>query len=227
MGTENRGELLKAMREHHSVRSYLDKPIEGEVRAALEAAIAECNAEGGIHLQLVTDESLAFGGFMAKYGKFSRVRNYIACVGPKGPELDEKLGYYGQRVALLAQSLGLNSCWVALTFSKGKCAAQVGPGEKLACVIALGYGATQGAGHKVKAAQEVSSAAADAPQWFADGVEAALLAPTAMNQQKFMLTLDGERVRAEATGGFYSKVDLGIVKYHFELGASKPHSIWA
>lgn len=130
-------------------------------------------------------------------------------------------------LVLLAQTLGLNSCWVALTFSKGKCTAQVGPGEKLVCVIALGYGATQGVGHKVKGAQEVSSAAGSAPQWFADGVEAALLAPTAMNQQKFMLSLDGERVRAEATGGFYSKVDLGIVKYHFELGSGQPHSIWA
>ncbi|MGN0073036.1 MAG: nitroreductase family protein [Coriobacteriales bacterium] len=226
METENREELLKAMRKRHSVRSYLDTPIEGRVRTALEAAIAACNEEGGIHLQLVMDESLAFGGFMAKYGKFSGVRNYIACVGPKGPELDEKLGYYGQRLVLLAQSLGLNSCWVALTFSKGKCAAKVGPGEKLVCVIALGYGVTQGVGHKVKSPQEVSSAPDGAPQWYTDGVEAALLAPTAMNQQKFMLTLEGNRVRALSAGGFYSKVDLGIVKLHFELGSGKNHSIW-
>ncbi|MFR4700307.1 MAG: nitroreductase, partial [Christensenellaceae bacterium] len=27
------------------------------------------------------------------------------------------------------------------------------------------------------------------------------------------------KVSARATGGFYSKRDLGIVKYHFEIGA--------
>ena len=32
-------------------------------------------------------------------------------------------------------------------------------------------------------------------------------------------SLDGNVVRAEAGTGFYSKIDLGIVKYHFELGA--------
>ena len=40
-----------------------------------------------------------------------------------------------------------------------------------------------------------------------------------MNQQKFVFSLDGNVVRAEAGTGFYSKIDLGIAKYHFELGA--------
>ena len=59
------------------------------------------------------------------------------------------------------------------------------------------------------------------PGWFKDGMEAAMLAPTAMNQQKFLFTLDGEKVTAEKTGGMYSLVDLGIVKYHFEVGSGK------
>ena len=226
MTNEERGQLLAAMRERHSVRSYLDTPISAEDRAVLQREIDACNAEAGIHLQLITDEPLAFGGLMARYGKFSGVRNYIACAGPKGPQLEEKLGYCGEQLVLLAQSRGLNSCWVALTYSKGKCACQLAPGEKLACVIALGHGATQGTAHKSKAAQEVSSAPDGAPQWFASGVEAALLAPTALNQQKFMLALEGERVRAEATGGPYSKIDLGIVKRHFELGSGKTPAIW-
>ncbi|MGN0078449.1 MAG: nitroreductase family protein [Coriobacteriales bacterium] len=226
MTNEERGQLLAAMRERHSVRRYLDTPISAEDRTALQREIDACNAEAGVHLQLVTDEPLAFGGLMARYGKFNGVRNYIACAGPKGPQLEEKLGYYGEQLVLLAQSRGLNSCWVALTYSKGKCACQLAPGERLVCVIALGHGATQGTGHKSKSAQEVSSAPADAPQWFTSGVEAALLAPTALNQQKFMLTLEGARVRAEATGGPYSKIDLGIVKRHFELGSGKTPAIW-
>lgn len=56
----------------------------------------------------------------------------------------------------------------------------------------------------------------EVPAWFAKGMEAVMLAPTAMNQQKFKFILEGDRVEAVATGGFYSKIDLGIVKYHFE-----------
>ena len=59
------------------------------------------------------------------------------------------------------------------------------------------------------------------------GVEAALLAPTAMNQQKFTFALSGNRVSVKAGMGFYTKIDLGIVKYHFEAGAGTEHFVWA
>ena len=42
-----------------------------------------------------------------------------------------------------------------------------------------------------------------------------------MNQQKFVIGYDGKDVSIKAKKGFYSKVDLGIVKYHFEVGAGK------
>ena len=61
----------------------------------------------------------------------------------------------------------------------------------------------------------------DMPAWFKQGVKAALLAPTAMNQQKFRIILSSGNVEIVSTGGFYSKVDLGIVKYHFELGSQQ------
>ena len=64
------------------------------------------------------------------------------------------------------------------------------------------------------------------PDWFKKGIDAALLAPTAMNQQKFQFTLKENRVLAKAGIGFYSKIDLGIVKYHFEIGAGKKNFDW-
>lgn len=128
---------------------------------------------------------------------------------------------------LKAQQLGLNTCWVALTYSKIKTAFSVEPGEKLCIVIAVGYGETQGIPHMSKAFEQVAKAEGAIPEWFKEGAEAALLAPTAMNQQKFVFTLDGDRVSAKAGMGFYSKIDLGIAKYHFEIGADKDASVWA
>lgn len=58
-------------------------------------------------------------------------------------------------------------------------------------------------------------------------MDAALLAPTAVNQQKFTFSRQGDRVTPRASLGFYSKIDLGIVKYHFELAAGRENFTWA
>lgn len=218
--------LMEAMHARHSVRQYKDEALAPEILSELQAEIEACNSESGLHIQLVTNEPKAFDGFMAHYGKFSGVTNYIALVGPKGGSLEEKCGYYGERLVLKAQQLGLNTCWVAMTYSKIPGAFQVGNGEKLTVVIALGYGKTQGISHTVKSPEQVSNINEGTPDWFRAGVEAALLAPTAMNQQKFSLRYQDGNVPAKAGMGFYAKIDLGIVKYHFEIGAGKPGLVW-
>lgn len=214
-------DIFEAMEKRHSVRQYIEKPLGAEEALALSEEIKLCNEESGLHIQLVKDEPKAFSGFMAHYGKFSGVTNYIALVGPKGPDLDEKCGYYGERLVLKAQELGLNTCWVAMTYSKIPGAFKVEKGEALTVVIALGYGKTEGIPHKSKAPEEVSNVSANSPEWFKNGVRAALLAPTAVNQQKFYFTLENGKVTSKAKTAFYSKVDLGIAKYHFELGAGR------
>lgn len=214
-------EISEAMKNRHSVRQYTDKAIDEETLKALREEIDACNKESGLSVQLVTNEPKAFSGFMAHYGKFSGVKNYIALVGKKSKELDELCGYYGERLVLKAQQLGLNTCWVAMTYKKISGAFKVEDGEKLTVVISLGYGETQGVAHKSKTAEQVSNISAETPDWFESGVKAALLAPTAMNQQKFTLTYADGKVTAKAGTGFYTKVDLGIVKYHFEVGAGR------
>ena len=219
--------IMEAIRQRHSVRQYTDKPLGEDVIRPLEEEIAACNKESGLHIQLVKNESKAFDSFMAHYGKFSGVTNYIAMIGKKGPDLEEACGYYGERLVLKAQQLGLNTCWVAMTYSKIRSAFSVGEGEKLCIVISLGYGKTQGVPHRSKAIEKVAKTDGPAPDWFTSGVEASLLAPTAMNQQKFRFTLTDDKVSVRAGVGFYTKIDLGIVRYHFEAGAGKEHFTWA
>lgn len=222
--------LQEAIVARHSVRQYKQQAIEADKVEQLRTAIDEANRTAGLHLQLVTDEPEAFAHGLAKYGKFSEIKNYIALVCRKG--LDEQLGYYGERIVLLAQTLGLNSCWVGLTFSKQPDNYTIGPDEQLHGVIALGYGQTQGVQHPVKPIEKFYKApSANIPEWFKKGVEAAVLAPTAMNMQKFEFELlpDG-RVAARTRFtlmGSYLKIDLGIVKCHFEIGAGKENFRWA
>lgn len=222
--------LQEAIVARHSVRQYKQQPIEADKVEQLRAAIDEANRTAGLHLQLVTDEPEAFAHGLAKYGKFSGISNYIVLVCRKG--LDEQLGYHGERVVLLAQTLGLNSCWVGLTFSKQPDHYTVGTDEQLHGVIAIGYGLTQGVQHPVRPTEKYyRSAIQPVPEWFLRGMEAAMLAPTAMHMQKFEFELlaDG-RVAARTRFSLvnsYLKIDLGIVKCHFELGAGSENVRWA
>ena len=217
------------MRARHSVRQYLEKPIEEEKMKQLQTLIDECNQKGKLHIQLVTNEPKAFAGGMAKYGKFSGISNYIAMICKKGEETT--LGYYGELVVLTAQTLGLNTCWVGLSFSNQRDQYQMGPDEHLVCVVSLGYGANQGVQHpQKKTVADVTKTQGAAPDWFVRGAEAALLAPTAVNQQKFEFILhENNRVEAKAKFSLigYAAIDLGIAKCHFEIGAGKENFTWA
>jgi hypothetical protein len=219
-------ELSEAIKIRHSVRNFTDEPVGKEIIDQLEEIVTKTNAESGLHLQVIVDDPEAFVKGMAHYGKFSGVRNYIALVGKKSGDLDGKIGYYGEKIALWLTRQGIQLCWVGLTFSKNTGKVVVGKGEKYIGVICFGHGVTMGVAHKVKTRDEVMQAE-NAPQWFLDGVDAALAAPTAMNQQKFKFILNGDgSVTAKAGLGFFADVDLGIVKCHFEIGAGRPVT-WA
>ena len=225
--------LLEAIEARHSVRAYKEKPLAEDTAKLLEEKIAELNKVGNLHIQLIKDESKAFQGTLAKYGKFRGVTNYFVMAGKKEDGLDERIGYYGEQLVLYAQTLGLNTCWVGLSYKKIDNTFVLDEGEKVACYIAVGYGETQGVGHKIKTVEQVSNASDITPSWFKKGVEAALLAPTAVNQQKFSFEHVGvkngkHQVRAKK--GFsmigYTQMDLGIAKCHFEIGAGKENFDW-
>lgn len=211
--------MLRLMASRHSVRQYTDQVIGGDVREALKTAVSECNQEGDMHMQLFFDEPSCFDAMIAHYGRFTGVRNYLAVVGPKTADLEEKAGYYGEKIVMLAQALGLNSCWVGL--NHGRSQATIGRDEKQIIVIALGYGENQGVPHRTKSAADLCSVTAGSvPAWFKDGMKGAMLAPTAINQQKFLIRYDGDHLTAAKNGrGFFTKTDLGIVKCDFELAS--------
>ena len=227
--------LLEAIECRHSVRRYKDEPIPDEILAVLKDKVEEVNRVGGLHVQLVTGEPKAFSGLMA-YGSFSGVSSYFVMAGKKSEDLDERIGYYGEQLVLLAQTLGLNTCWAGMRYSKTPGTYDLEEDEKIGCYIALGYGETQGKEHKIKDPKEVSNASDLTPGWFNKGVDAALRAPTAVNQQKFRIDFLGlkgagnvPQVSAKPVFSMmgYTKMDLGIVKYHFEIGAGKENFEWA
>jgi len=222
-------ELIEAIRQRHSVRRYTGRPIDKAAVDTLRSAIESANGESGLNIQLVLNEPKAFASKIHTYGTFSGVNDYLVMAAPKGKQWEEKIGYYGEKIVLLAQTLGLNTCWVGLTYKKIPGAFSLREGDIVHCEIALGYGENQGVQHPLKPAEKFFEADGEVPEWFKAGLEAALLAPTAVNQQKFKFILhDGNKVETKTffSPWGYTIIDLGIVKYHFEIGAGKEQFIW-
>ena len=226
-------ELIEAIRARHSVRKYDSRPIEPEKVAALRAAIDRINAAQGLNIQLALEEPRSFSAGLWKYGQFSGVRNYLVMAGPKGSAAEEKIGFYGEELVLLAQTLGLSTCWVGLSYKKIPGTYTLREGDIVHCTISLGYGLNAGVQHPLRPIENFYEVDGEAdgvlPAWFRAGMEAAILAPTAVNQQKFRFILHpGNRVEAKPLFSLmgYTHIDLGIVKYHFEVAAGKENFTW-
>lgn len=210
--------IVEAIRARHSVRSYADKKIDKDTIAQIQELIREINGQGNLHLQFLEEAGRTFSKLFNKAVGLGSAPSVIACVGPDDETLEERTGYYGEKIVLAAQRMGLNTCWVG-TFHRDRVLADIGPGERLVIVIAVGYGANQGRQHKSKDSAQVSLAEKDRPEWFDFGVKMALLAPTALNRQKFQIRLNEDSsVSFVDKAGVLGKIDLGIVKYHFEVG---------
>ena len=220
--------LREAMEHRHSVRNYLDKPLDGDVLDKLRKEIDDCNRESGLSFRLIGNNPEAFHGFLPHYGGFRNVKNYIACAGPDNDALEEKCGYFGERLVLFAEQNGLSTCWVGGTFNKRETHLNLISGDRLCLIIAVGYAAVEGKPHRSRGREQFYTSETDVPEWFLKGIEAVMLAPSAVNMQRFRFIYhtDGS-VSASAGKGPFAKVDLGIAKLHFEIGADKDESIWS
>lgn len=225
---------VETIRERHSVREYDGKPLAQAEFDALGALVEECARESGLDIQLVGDNPEVFN-VIARFGLIRGCRTHVAFVvdddkagDATRAAVDEAIGYWGQKIVLAAQDMGLNTCWCALC-SRKKSRADVAPGKKVRLVIAAGHGKTQSFPRKTKSIGALSSVeCAKAPAWFAAAMEAAQLAPTAMNNQDFKITLlsDGKTVRIDAPQSGLNVIDKGIVRRNFEIAANEAGSDW-
>ena len=222
---------VETIRERHSVREYDGKPLSRAEFDVLGAVVEECARESGLNIQLVGDNPEVFN-VIARFGLIRGCRTHVAFVvdDAKAGDVaaDEAIGYWGQRIVLAAQDMGLNTCWCALC-SRKKSRAVVASGKKIRLIIAVGHGKTQGFSRKTKSVEALSSVeCVKAPAWFAAAMEAAQLAPTAMNNQNFkiMLLSDGKTVRIDAPQSGLNVIDEGIVRCNFEIAANEAGADW-
>lgn len=214
------------MEKRHTVRKYLDKPLDMDLIGLLNDRIERNNCVYNLTFKLITNNSDGLSS-LARLMSNNSVQNYIILAGKDNSDLDKKIGYCGADLILYAQSLGLNTWWCGGMFN-GKNALKhlYNKAVRVNGVIAIGYGKTQGVPHKSKTADQVSHYKGKAPEWFKSGIKALLLAPSALNRQPYIVNGEGNKVSLKVKNGTFSQVDLGIGKYFFELGAGKSNFEW-
>lgn len=197
----------------------------------LKEMVQQSNLQSGLSFRFLHHGATVFGGVTKSYGLFSGVGSLLVLAGnAKEENLLERIGYYGERLVLETTKMGLGTCWVGGTFNKDRLAGALPPEEKLASVIPIGpvkdkrgftEGVLRGMMHrKNRKPKDLYTADTTPPQWFLQGIEAVLKAPSAINRQPVRFSWQNGVATAwvEAESEF-QLIDYGIAKLHFELGA--------
>ena len=217
-------EIEDLIKNRHSVRNYKDIPLSNSDVSKINEFIEEINKKD-LSFELVTNENI-FKNLILGYGFIKNCNNYIIMAGTDNELLEEKVGYYGEELVLKLLNLGINSCFVGGTYKKKKVKNKLPEGYKNILVLAIGYGQNDGKLAKTKTFDDISISK-DVPDWYKKGIELVLFAPSAVNQKKWEFEfIAPNAVRIKSFGKFFPKVDLGIAKYHFEIGAGKSNFKW-
>ena len=235
-------EWAGAISSRHSVRTFTDHPVERRALAALRGFCEALPAREVARI-VVLDEvpsSLFTGVLIGSYGRVIGAQSAFLVVGDlRNPVVQVSMGYLGEAVVLQAVSTGLGTCWIAGSFKRGVAAglAELDSNERVFAISPLGYPkqrprrgerllkAAVGA-HRRRPINEIGPGleAGDWPDWAAEGVRLARIAPSAANRQPWKFDLRGDSVTVSVVekgveGSISRLLDIGIAMLHFEVGA--------
>lgn len=235
---------FSAVKKRSSRRQYYEKIIEKRKLKHLEEFIAELNEEfSSINIRLIrkaVDD--VFTGIVGNYGKISGAPAYIAFIGQKdGEHVEEKIGYAGESVILEATSMGLGTCWISGSFNSKEVHSDIElkEGEKIFAISPLGYPEDKPTLSERILKAVVSSKKRlpleelvlnevdpDWPNWIKNALEAARLAPSAMNRQPWRFKVEDDAITVLLKGKNVDpkkskRMDCGIAMLHLEIGAAK------
>lgn len=233
-------EWYTAIAKRVSRRSFNDNAIPEDVIAKLDRMCFEFRfPEARAHL--VTEQPQAvFKGAIGSYGKIKGAQAYLAFIGDIGfSHYQEKVGYLGEGFILEATSLGLSTCWVGGFFRPEVVARHIylDPGEKVLAVTPIGYswqeysfqerlmsGLAKSKNRKNLEDLTRGLPRADWPQWVRFAIEAARLAPSAVNRQPWRFKVEPQQITVlvdslEDSYHIAKRLDCGIAMLHIQLGA--------
>ena len=229
---------LAAIAVRRSRRSFDGLPVAEADLDALESLCRSFRPYGDARVALVRQApATIFKGLVGSYGKVTGALSALIFLGtPAEDGTDQHLGFTGEALVLEATALGLDTCWIGGALDRRVAAgvAHIMPGERVFAISPLGHATSDapsserlifgwGKPKKRRAIDEIAPDSADWPVWAAAGLEAARVAPSAMNRQPWRFRQGSDGIIVSGSGvntpGLTHALDCGIAMLHFELAA--------
>jgi hypothetical protein len=230
-----------AIGERRSRRQFAQRPVNQEVLKRLDTVCKEFKPFTGVKAVLMNKAAdMIFKGVFANYGKVKNAPALIAFVGNKDdPNVNEKIGYLGEGIVLEATALSLGTCWVGAAFRPEVAASFAGikENEKVFAVTPIGYVFRKwsleekimtafGRTHRRKPLSDLITGLENHewPLWVKTALEAARLAPSAVNRQPWRFHIEPHCIiisvdNLDDTFNIPKRLDCGIAMLHIEVAS--------
>jgi len=229
----------REIEKRRSRRRFEPKPVEPNLLTQIRRTCIEFRPFPNARAVLVTESpDKVFKGAIGPYGKIKGAPAFIAFIGNiESHYVQEQVGYTGEGVILEAEALHLATCWVAGFFRPEVAASLAGTSksERVLAVTPIGYATKRksveeelmtgfGLTHRRRPLSGLVTGLEESewPQWIRTTLEAARLAPSAVNRQpwKFHVEPDSITVSVNRLGrefGLSKRLCCGIAMLHIEV----------
>jgi hypothetical protein len=228
----------KAIFIRRSRRSLLAVPPPQAKLDMLRRTCSEFRPFPGARAELILKSGTdVFKGVVGAYGKIRNITGYVAFIGDmQNPHVQEAVGYTGEGIILQATVLNLATCWVGGFFHPEMVRKHIAlkGQEKVLAVSPIGMAPESisfqeklmsgfGYMHRRKSLQNMISGNLEVA-WMRTALQAARLAPSAVNRQPWRFLLGEQSITVTVAKGPDSyniarRLDCGIAMLHLELGA--------
>ncbi len=204
----------EAIAKRVSVRTYTQPPLPDQI-AALRA-LGDILGNDHVRFAVLQGDALP--------GNITGTNCFMAVVAQEEAP-GEWEGYLGEMLVLAAYEMGLGCCWLG-TFDKktARLLAEVGPQERITCIIAVGQYDRVGTAKKRKSIEKLCKLSKSEvqllEQWQLSALRCAQVAPSALNNQpwRFAPAPGHIDVLADGNNFGYGPLDRGIAMAHLALG---------
>ncbi len=231
----------RVIEKRRSRRRFDPKPIESGLLSQIASVCTEFRPFSDARAVVVVESpDTVFKGAIGSYGKIKGAPAFIAFIGNMdSPNVWEQVGYTGEGIILEVEALNLATCWVAGFFRPKMVASltEIGKGERVLAVTPIGYAARShsleervmtgfGLTHRRRPLSGLVTGLPESerPQWVNLALEAARLAPSAVNRQPWRfkvepnsITVSVNTIRREY--GLSKRLCCGIAMLHIEVAA--------
>ena len=236
-------EWREAISKRRSRRQFNDEAINNDIINQLTDFQDTLNeyVDGAKVLFVNEVPDKIFKGAVGSYGKIKNAPAYVAFAGNmKDPNVQEKVGYLGECFILEATARGLATCWVGGFFREQTVNRHlnIAGEEKVLAVSPVGYTREDysfeekmmsgfAKSHKRLDLEKLcpNNDIESFPSWLRSALEAARLAPSAVNRQpwRFFIGENTIKISLDSPKDNYhisKRLDCGIAMLHLEVEAN-------